>query len=252
MRPAGRVVRRPPRGPVRPRPVADLAPELHVRHAVVAGVHPPVYGGGAEAGGRRRYLLRGEPAREAAPDGRELGGGALLGLVYPGSARRELGVGCLLRPPGAVEHPGPPRAAVAPPVRAAVAAPRPCGEPGAGPREVLGRGLAVARARRGDVAVRRHLPGHGRGRPAELRGDLAGASVAVEHSLDRVPLVPREPPVRPSGRSRSGHAGLPPSRAGGFRPLWGCLPGFAPQDSAQRVALSPEAVAMKMTIKGYI
>ncbi len=92
-------------------------------------------------------------------------------------------------------------------------------------------------------------PGHGRGRPAELRGDLAGAAVAVEHPLDRVPLVPREPPVRPSGRSRSGHAGFPPSRAGGFRPLWGCLPGFAPQDSAQRVALSPEAVAMKMRIK---
>ena len=155
-----------------------------------------------------------------------------------------------LRPPGAVEHPGPPRAAVAPPVRAAVAAPRPRGEPGAGPRQVRGRGLAVARARRGDVAVRRHLPGHGRGRPAELRGDLAGAAVAVEHPLDRVPLVPREPPVRPSGRLGSGHAGLPPSRAGGFRPLWGCLPGFAPQDSAQRVALSPEAVAMKMRIKG--
>ena len=37
-------------------------------------------------------------------------------------------------------------------------------------------------------------------RQAELRGDLAGAAVAVEHPLDRVPLVPREPPVRPSGR----------------------------------------------------
>ena len=121
-----------------------------------------------------------------------------------------------------------------------------------GPREVRGRGLAVARARRGDVAVRRNLPGHGRGRPAELRGDLAGAAVAVEHPLDRVPLVPREPPVRPSGRLGSGHAGLPPSRAGGFRPLWGCLPGFAPQDSAQRVALSPEAVAMKMRINQSI
>ena len=249
MRPAGRVRRRPPRGPVRPRPVADLAPELHVRHAVVAGVHPPVDGGGAEPGGRRRYLLRGEPAREAVPDGRELGGGALLGLVDPGPAPRELGVGGPLRPPGAVEHPGLPRAAVAPPVRAAVAAPRPRGEPGAGPREVLWRGLTVVRARRGDVAVRRHLPGHGRGRPAELRGDLAGASVSVEHPLDRVPLVPGEPPVRPSGRFRSGHAGLPPSGAGGFRPLWGCLPGFAPQDSAHRVALSPEAVAMKMRIK---
>ena len=252
VRPARRVGRRPLRGPARPRPVADLAPELHVRHAVVAGVHPPVDGGGAEPGGRRRYLLRGEPAREPVPDGRELGGGALLGLVDPRPARRELGVGRLLRPPGAVEHPGPPRAAVAPPVRAAVAAPRPRGEPGAGPRQVRGRGLAVARARRGDVAVRRHLPGHGRGRPAELRGDLAGAAVAVEHPLDRVPLVPREPPVRPSGRLGSGHAGLPPSRAGGFRPLWGCLPGFAPQDSAQRVALSPEAVAMKMRIKGCI
>ena len=252
VRPARRVGRRPLRGPARPRPVADLAPELHVRHAVVAGVHPPVDGGGTEPGGRRRYLLRGEPAREPVPDGRELGGGALLGLVDPGPARRELGVGRLLRPPGAVEHPGPPRAAVAPPVRAAVAAPRPRGEPGAGPRQVRGRGLAVARARRGDVAVRRHLPGHGRGRPAELRGDLAGAAVAVEHPLDRVPLVPREPPVRPSGRLGSGHAGLPPSRAGGFRPLWGCLPGFAPQDSAQRVALSPEAVAMKMRIKECI
>ena len=115
-----------------------------------------------------------------------------------------------------------------------------------------GRGLAVARARRGDVAVRRDLPGHGRGRPAELRGDLAGAAVAVEHPLDRVPLVPREPPVRPPGRLGSGHFGLPPSRAGGFRPLWGCLPGFATQDSAQRVALSPEAVAMKMRIKGEL
>ena len=138
---------------------------------------------------------------------------------------------------------------VAPPVRAAVTAPRPRGEPGAGPRQARGRGLTVARARCGDVAVRRHLPGHGRGRPAELRGDLAGAAVAVEHPLDRVPLVPREPPVRPFGRSRSGHAGLHRSRAGGFRPLWGRLPGFAPQDSAQRVALSPEAVAMKMRIK---
>lgn len=35
-RPAGRVGRRPLRGPVRPRSVADLAPEFHVCHAVVA------------------------------------------------------------------------------------------------------------------------------------------------------------------------------------------------------------------------
>ena len=41
---------------------------------------------------------------------------------------------------------------------------------------------------------------HPWGRPAELRGDLAGAAVEVEHPLDRVPLVPREPPVRPPGR----------------------------------------------------
>ena len=112
----------------------------------------------------------------------------------------------LLRPPGAVEHPAVSSSSRSPSCASSRCStsttPRAWGEV---PRQVRGRGLAVARARRCDVAVRRHLPGHGRWRPAELRGDLAGAAVALEHPLDRVPLVPREPPVRPPGRLRSGH-----------------------------------------------
>lgn len=67
VRPARRVGRRPPRGPARPRPVADLAPELHVRHAVVAGVHPPVDGGGAEPGGSPPLSAAGRARARARP-----------------------------------------------------------------------------------------------------------------------------------------------------------------------------------------
>lgn len=66
----------------------------------------------------------------------------------------------------------------------------------------------------------------------------------------RVPYVPHEFSVRPSGRLRFGHAGLPPSWTRGYRLLWGCLPGFASHDFAQRVAPSHETIAMKMRIKG--
>ena len=62
VRPAGRVLRgraggHPPVGPV-----ADLAPELKVRHTVVAGVDPPVDGRGRQAHGAAvvgRHLLGG-------------------------------------------------------------------------------------------------------------------------------------------------------------------------------------------------
>ena len=75
--------------------------------------------------------------------------------------------------------------------------------------------------------------------------DLGRRELAV-----RVPYVPHEFSVRPSGHLRFGHAGLPPSWTRGYRLLWGCLPGFASHDSAQRVAPSRETIAMKMRIKG--
>ena len=72
MRPAGGVAGGRPAGGALPRPVADLSPELHVGHAVVARRDPAVDGRGrqvhrpAVAG---RHLLGGQPPAQAVPDG---------------------------------------------------------------------------------------------------------------------------------------------------------------------------------------
>ena len=88
-------------------------------------------------------------------------------------------------------------------------------------RRQVGRGvhaLAAPLPRRRNEPVRRHLGAHRRGRPAQLPRDLPARGPALQHPLDRVPLVPGEPPVRPSGRLRSGHADRGP---GDFGPSGG-------------------------------
>ncbi len=66
--------------------------------------------------------------------------------------------------------------------------------------------------RRRHEPVRRHLGAHRRGRPAQLPRDLPARRPALQHPLDRVPLVPREPSIGPRNRPcgatflLSGHA----------------------------------------------
>ena len=147
MRPAGRVPRGRGRRRVPPRPVADLAPELHVGHAVVARRDPAVDGRrrqvhrAAVAGGQ--LLGREPPAQAVADEGERLGRGGLVG-VYPAPGRDEDRVGAQLRGPGLVEDV---RAALAadravPP--APVAAARPRGQARAGRRQVGGGVHALA------------------------------------------------------------------------------------------------------------
>ena len=109
MRPAGGVAgRRPARGAL-PRPVADLAPELHVGHAVVARRDPAVDGRRRQvhrAAVARRHLLGRQPPAQAVPDGLQPGRrGGLVG-VYPAPGRDEDRVGAQLRGPGLVEDVG--------------------------------------------------------------------------------------------------------------------------------------------------
>ena len=92
MRPAGGVAGRRPAGGALPRPVADLAPELHVGHAVVARRDPAVDGRGRQVHGpavARRHLLGRQPPAQAVPYRLQPGRrGGLVG-VYPAPGRDE-------------------------------------------------------------------------------------------------------------------------------------------------------------------
>ena len=207
MRPAGGVAgRRPARGAL-PRPVADLAPELHVGHAVVARRDPAVDGRGRQVhrpAVARRHLLGRQPPAQAVPYRLQPGRrGGLVG-VYPAPGRDEDRVGAQLRGPGVVEDVGAALAADGAVAAAAVAASRPRRQARAGRRQVGGgvHALAAPGLRRRHEPVRRHLGAHRRGRPAQLPRDLPARRPALQHPLDRVPLVPREPSVGPRDRPR--------------------------------------------------
>ena len=258
IRPAGGVAGGRPAGGALPRPVADLSPELHVGHAVVARRDPAVDGRGrqvhrpAVAG---RHLLGGEPPAQAAPDGlqpRRRGG--LVG-VDPAPGRDEHRVGAQLRRAGLVEDV---RAALAahravPP--APVAAARPGRQARAGRRQVGGGvdALAAPWLRRRHEPVRRHLGAHRRGRPAQLPRDLPARGPALQHPLDRVPFVPREPAVGPRDRLLGtllflpGHAVLRSPGAGRSGPQ-----GIGFPHSSAHVRMNVGGVRMKLIIKGYI
>ena len=225
MRPAGGVAgRRPARGAL-PRPVADLAPELHVGHAVVARRDPAVDGRRRQvhrAAVARRHLLGRQPPAQAVPYRLQPGRrGGLVG-VYPAPGRDEDRVGAQLRGPGLVEDVGAALAADRAVPAAAVAASRPRRQARAGRRQVGGgvHALAAPGLRRRHEPVRRHLGAHRRGRPAQLPRDLPARRPALQHPLDRVPLVPREPSVGPRDRPcgaaflLSGHAVLRSPGAG--------------------------------------
>ena len=145
MRPAGGVARgRPARGAL-PRPVADLAPELHVGHAVVARRDPAVDGRRRQvhrAAVARRHLLGRQPPAQAVPYRLQPGRrGGLVG-VYPAPGRDEDRVGAQLRGPGLVEDVGAALAADRAVPAAAVAASRPRarrGRPPTGRREASTR-----------------------------------------------------------------------------------------------------------------
>ena len=225
MRPAGGVARGRPPGGALPRPVADLAPELHVGHAVVARRDPAVDGRGRQVhrpAVARRHLLGREPPAQAVPYRLQPGRrGGLVG-VYPAPGRDEHRVGAQLRGAGVVEDVRAALAAQRAVAAAAVAAARPRRQARAGRRQV-GAGvdaLAAPGLGRRDEPVRRHLGAHRRGRPAQLPRDLPARGPALQHPLDRVPLVPGEPAVGPRGRLRgtllplSGHAVLRSPGAG--------------------------------------
>ena len=255
MRPARRVGRRPLRRPVRPGPVADLAPELHVGHAVVARRDPAVDGRRRQvhrAAVARRHLLGRQPPAQAVPyclqPGRR---GGLVG-VYPAPGRDEDRVGAQLRGPGLVEDVGAALAADRAVPAAAVAAARPRGQARAGRRQV-GAGvhaLAAPLPRRRHEPVRRHLGAHRRGRPAQLPRDLPARGPALQHPLDRVPLVPGEPAVGPRGRlpgpllPLSGHAVLRSPGAGRSGPQ-----GIGFPHSSVHVRMNVGSVRMRLPIK---
>ena len=255
MRPAGRVRRRPLRGPVRPGPVADLAPELHVGHAVVARRDPAVdrrgrqVHGPAVAGGQ--LLGRQPPAQAVADEGERLGRGGLVG-VYPAPRRDEDRVRAQLRGAGLVEDVRAALAADRAVPAAPVAAARPRGQARAGRRQVGGgvHALAAPLPRRGHEPVRRHLGAHRRGRPAQPPRDLPARCPALQHPLDRVPLVPGEPAVGPRGRlpgpllPLSGHAVLRSPGAGRSGPQG---IGFPHSPAHGRVNVG--SVRMKLPIK---
>ena len=255
MRPAGGVAgRRPARGAL-PRPVADLAPELHVGHAVVARRDPAVDGRRRQvhrAAVARRHLLGRQPPAQAVPDGLQPGRrGGLVG-VYPAPGRDEDRVGAQLRGPGLVEDVGAALAADRAVPAAPVAAARPRRQARAGRRQV-DRGvhaLAAPWLGRRDEPVRRHLGAHRRGGPAQLPRDLPARGPALEHPLDRVPLVPREPAVGPRDRllgtlfPLSGHDVLRSPGAGRSGPQ-----GIGFPDSSVHVRMNLGSVRMKLPIK---
>ena len=255
VRPAGRVPRGRGRRCAPPRPVADLAPELHVGHAVVARRDPAVDGRRRQvhrAAVARRHLLGRQPPAQAVPYRLQPGRrGGLVG-VYPAPGRDEDRVGAQLRGPGLVEDV---RAALAadravPP--APVAAARPRGQARAGRRQVGGgvHALAAPGLRRRHEPVRRHLGAHRRGRPAQLPRDLPARCPSLQHPLDRVPLVPGEPSVGPRGRlpgpllPLSGHAVLRSPGAGRSGPQ-----GIGFPHSSAHVRMNVGSVRMKLPIK---
>ena len=255
VRPAGGVARGRPAGGALARPVADLAPELHVRHAVVARRDPAVDGRGRQVhrpAVARRHLLGGQPPAQAAPDGLQPGRGGRLVGVDPAPGRDEHRVGAQLRGAGLVEDVRAALAAHRAVAAAAVAAARPRRQARAGRRQV-GRGvhaLAAPGLRRRDEPVRRHLGAHRRGRPAQLPRDLPARGPALQHPLDRVPLVPREPSVGPRGRllgtllPLSGHAVLRSPGAGRSGPQ-----GIGFPHSSVHVRMNVGSVRMKLIIK---
>ena len=249
--------RRPARGAL-PRPVADLAPELHVGHAVVARRDPAVDGRRRQvhrAAVARRHLLGRQPPAQAVPYRLQPGRrGGLVG-VYPAPGRDEDRVRAQLRGAGVVEDV---RAALAadravPP--APVAAARPRGQARACRRQVGGgvHALAAPLPRRGHEPVRRHLRAHRRGRPAQLPRDLPARGPALQHPLDRVPLVPREPSVGPRDRPcgapflLSGHAVLRSPGAGRSGPQ-----GIGFPHSSVHVRMNVGGVRIKSIIKAPI
>ena len=138
---------------------------------------------------------------------------------------------------------------------APVAAARPRRQARAGRRQV-GRAvdaLAAPGLRRRHEPVRRHLGAHRRGRPAQLPGDLPARGPALQHPLDRVPLVPGEPAVGPRGRLRgtllplSGPAVLRSPGAGGSGPQ-----GIGFPHSSAHVRMNVGGVRMKLIIKASI
>ena len=256
MRPAGGVARGRPDGGALARPVADLAPELHVGHAVVARRDPAVDGRGRQVhrpAVARRHLLGGQPPAQAAPDGFQPGRRGRLVGVDPAPGRDEHRVGAQLRGAGLVEDVRAALAAHRAVAAAAVAAARPRRQARAGRRQVDGAvdALAAPGLRRRDEPVRRHLGAHRRGRPAQLPRDLPARRPALQHPLDRVPLVPREPAVGPRGRLLGtllplpGHAVLRSPGAGRSGPQ-----GIGFPHSAVHVRLNVGSVRMKLIIKG--
>ena len=95
-----------------------------------------------------------------------------------------------------------------------------------------------------------YLGAHRRGRPTKLPRDLPARRPALEHPLDRVPLVPREPAVGPPLRLPGrllflpGHAVLRSPEAGRSGPQ---VIGFP--HSSVHVRMNVGCVRMKLIIK---
>ena len=255
MRPAGGVARGRPAGGALARPVADLAPELHVGHAVVARRDPAVDGRRRQVHGPSvacGHLLGREPPAQAAPDGLQPGRRGRLVGVDPAPGRDEHRVGAQLRGAGLVEYVRAALAAHRAVAAAAVAAARPRRQARAGRRQVgVGaHALAAPGLGRRHEPVRRHLGAHRRGRPAQLPRDLPARGPALQHPLDRVPLVPGEPSVGPRGRllgtplPLSGHAVLRSPGAGRSGPQ-----GIGFPHSSAHVRMNVGGVRMKSIIK---
>ncbi len=245
----------PPDGHALPRPVADLAPELHVGHAVVARRDPAVDGRRRQVhrpAVARRHLLGGEPPAQAVPYRLQPGRRCRLVGVDPAPGRDEDRVGAQLRGAGLVEDVRAALAADRTVAAAAVAAARPRGQARAGRRQVGGgvHPLAAPWLGRRDEPVRRHLGAHRRGRPAQLPRDLPARGPALQHPLDRVPLVPREPAVGPRDRllgtllPLSGHDVLRSPGAGRSGPQ-----GIGFPHSSAHVRMNVGSVRMKLIIK---
>ena len=110
--------------------------------------------------------------------------------------------------------------------------------------------LAAPLPRRRHEPVRRHLGAHRRGRPAQLPRDLPARGPALQHPLDRVPLVPGEPAVGPRGRlpgpllPLSGHVVLRSPGAGRSGPQ-----GIGFPHSSIHVRMNVGSVRMRLLIK---